>query len=127
MFSKGNRNFKKVAALIFISVAIVGCESTTSLYYWGSYETLIYDMYHKPGNAQPEVQIQKLQRDIQYAHDKGYKVAPGIYAHLGFMYASLGNKTAAEESFNREKALYPEAAVLLDGMMERAKAQESSL
>ncbi len=121
MLSKGNRVLK-LTTLVLIGVVIIGCESTSSLYYWGSYESLIYEMYHKPGKAPPEVQIQKLQRDIQYAQSKGYKIAPGIYAHLGFMYAALGNKTAAEESFQREKALYPEAAVLLDGMMERANA-----
>lgn len=123
--SKLQRRPLKLAALALISIAMFGCETSSSLYYWGSYESLLYDMYHKPGSAIPEIQIQKLRRDIQVAESRGYKVAPGIYAHLGFMYAALGNKSAAEESFNREKALYPESAVMLDGMIERSNARES--
>ena len=96
------------------------CESTSSLYYWGDYEQLVYDMYNRPGKAPPELQIDKLTSDIEQAQNSGKRVAPGIHAHLGMMYAAIGNMAAAEVAFNNEKALYPESATLLDGMLQRA-------
>lgn len=96
------------------------CESTSSLYYWGDYEELVYDMYNRPGKAPPEFQIDKLTSDIEQAQNSGKRIAPGIHAHLGMMYAAIGNMAAAEVAFNNEKALYPESATLLDGMLQRA-------
>lgn len=105
-----------LAALFLLSA----CQSTSNLYYWGDYEQLLYDMYNRPGKAPPELQIDKLSTDIERAQNSGKKIAPGIHAHLGLMYASVGNMAAAEAAFINEKTLYPESAVLLDGMLQRA-------
>jgi len=107
-------------ALFAAVILLAACESTSSLYYWGDYEQLVYDMYNRPGKAPPELQIDKLSADIERARNSGKKIAPGIHAHLGLMYASVGNMAAAEAAFTNEKTLYPESAVLLDGMLQRA-------
>lgn len=107
-------------ALLAACLSLGACETTSQLYYWGDYEQLLYDMYNKPGNAPPELQIDKLSADIERAHNSGQKIAPGVHAHLGMMYASVGNLAAAEAAFNNEKRLYPESATLLDGMLQRA-------
>lgn len=107
-------------ALFAAVILLAACESTSSLYYWGDYEQLVYDMYNRPGKAPPELQIDKLSADIERALNSGKKIAPGIHAHLGLMYASVGNMAAAEAAFTNEKTLYPESAVLLDGMLQRA-------
>jgi hypothetical protein len=104
-----------------LCVLLTACETTPStLYYWGDYEQLLYDMYNRPGKAVPEMQIDQLSADIEQAQHSGRKIAPGVHAHLGLMFASTGNMTAAEAAFNNEKALYPESAILLDGMLKRA-------
>lgn len=108
------------AALVTTCIVLSACETTSNLYYWGSYERLLYDMYNKPGAAPAELQIDALSTDIEKAENSGQKVAPGIHAHLGLMYASVGNMAAAEAAFNNEKRLYPESATLLDGMLQRA-------
>lgn len=108
------------AALIMTCIWLSACETTPNLYYWGSYEQLLYDMYNKPGSATAELQIDALSTDIEKAENSGQKVAPGIHAHLGLMYAAVGNMAAAEAAFNNEKRLYPESATLLDGMLQRA-------
>lgn len=107
-------------ALFAAVILLAACESASSLYYWGDYEQLVYDMYNRPGKAPPELQIDKLSADIERARNRGKKIAPGIHAHLGLMYASVGNMAAAEAAFTNEKTLYPESAVLLDGMLQRA-------
>ena len=104
-----------------LSLFLAGCATNrTTLYYWGEYETLLHDMYLKPGTADANTQVQKLTTDIQKAETNGKAVPPGVYAHLGFMYALLGNLELSKDAFNEEKARFPEAAIFIDGMMKRA-------
>ena len=98
----------------------IGCATTSNLYYWGEYENLVYDMYNKPGAATPEVQIDKLTRDIQKAESRGQAIPPGVFAHLGVMFAAVGNQDDAIASFTEEKERFPESHILIDGMMKRA-------
>jgi hypothetical protein len=108
--------------LIILLVAVLGsgCATNTEIYYWGSYEKLIYTMYNKPGSADPGLQIITLTQDIQKAQEKGKRVPPGVHAHLGFMYAIQGNVEQSQAAFLQEKLLFPESAIFIDGMMARA-------
>lgn len=112
-------------SLIVSIVLNVGCASNSSLYYWGKYEGLVYDMYNKPGSAAPEVQIDKLTRDIHKADSRGIPVPPGVFVHLGVMYAAVGNQNDAMASFNEEKERFPESHVLVNGMMLRAYGESA--
>lgn len=111
----------------FVFLALVlatGCvPAHVDHYYWGQYESLIYDMYVKDGAADPGTQIDKLTADIQQAASLGRPVPPGVHAHLGIMHASVGNIAKAEDAFATEKQLYPESAVLIDGMMKRVHSK----
>lgn len=111
--------------LILSIILSTGCASSSNLYYWGEYEELVYNMYNKPGSATPEVQIDKLTRDIQKADSRGRPVPPGVFAHLGFMYAAVGNQSDAIASFNEEKERFPESHVLINGMMSRAYGESA--
>jgi hypothetical protein len=103
-------------ALLFLS----GCaQQPKPLYHWGDYENLLYVMYTEPGSADPDMQIEKLTADIQQAHAKDLRIAPGIHAHLGYMYALKGNMASAKTEFIKEKQLYPESATFIDGMLAR--------
>ncbi len=106
--------------LLAMCALLSACQTTPALYYWGSYEDQLYNMYNKPGNAPPELQIDQLSNDISRAENSGKKIAPGVHAHLGLMYAMVGNMAAAEAAFTNEKRLYPESATLLDGLLQRA-------
>ncbi len=77
-------------------------------------------MYAEPGTADPVMQIEKLTADLQQAESIGKPAPPGLYAHLGFMYAMNGDVSQAETAFNEERELFPESAVFIDGMMKRA-------
>ena len=94
------------------------------MYYWGEYEQLIHDAYVKPGSADPQTQINTLTTDLQKTEAAGKKVPPGIYAHLGFLYAMQGMKAESKEAFMVERSLYPESIVFIDGLLNRAKKSE---
>ncbi len=111
----------KAWSVIFTCVILSACVSSSDQYYWGNYEGLIYKMYIKPGEAPPEVQVERLTRDLQRAEAKGMRIPPGVFLHLGVMYALTGNLSAAENAFNEEKVIYPESTILVDGMLARAR------
>ena len=80
---------------------------------------MVYKMYVEPGSADSTTQISTLVADIQKAEAKNIPVAPGIHAHLGYMYALEGNIVQSKAEFMTEKSLFPESAILIGGMMNR--------
>lgn len=109
----------KFFILIALSTVFSSCVSTK--YYWGEYENLIYTQYQEPGKATPEVQIQKLEADIQKAAGKNQPLPPGFYAHLGYQYLQIGKAVEARQYFNAEKAAFPESAALMDRFLKKIK------
>ena len=106
-----------------LAVLSSACAQPTSLYRWGEYESLVYDMYMRPGNADPTTQIAKLTADIERTDAEGQHVPPGVHAHLGYLYYGQGQVDAAYEQFTIEKTLFPESAVFIDGVLARMKKQ----
>ncbi|WP_428034664.1 DUF4810 domain-containing protein [Amphritea sp.] len=104
--------------LLACGVLLGGCATQdNSLYYWGSYEAMIYEMYVEPGNAPAALQIEKLEQDIQTSDALGKQVPPGLYAHLGMMYAAEGKAGLAQAALQKEKSLYPEATIMVDTLL----------
>ena len=110
-----------IAAPLILSAC---AQSKPPLYRWGAYENLLYDMYARPGKAEPGVQIARLTEDIERTHAEGKRVPPGVHAHLGYMYYTQGNETAALEEFATERELFPESATFIDGMESRLRGSE---
>ncbi len=108
-----------------MSVALLGgCTTNKDLYYWGEYENIVRQSYIEPGSVDARTQIEKLNADLQQAEANGKKVAPGIYAHLGMLYAEQGKREQSKEALLQEKVLFPEASVLIDGMLKRANKNQ---
>jgi hypothetical protein len=114
---------KRAAAhMAGISVLLLSACATTqepTLYRWGAYEQLIYEMYAKPGKADPGTQVARLSEEIERTRAEGRRVPPGVHAHLGFMYYLQGNPGAAYNEFESERALFPESAVFVDRVLRR--------
>ncbi|MDF1762073.1 MAG: DUF4810 domain-containing protein [Oleibacter sp.] len=105
-------------------VVLSGCASKKDIFYWGEYESLVYSMYAKPGSADAPKQISILTTDIQKAEAKDMPIAPGIHAHLGYMYALQGDIEQSKSAFLVEKNLYPESATMIDGMLQRLEGSK---
>jgi hypothetical protein len=89
-----------------------------SLYAWGNYENKVYAYLQ---NESPAEQIDVLQNDLIKIEETGRKAPPGYYAHLGMLYAEVGEHGLAISCFMAEKARFPEAAVFMDYLLERYK------
>ena len=101
-----------VAALL-----LAGCQTARPLYYWGNYEPITYESYVKPDKATAEIQIEKLQEDIQKASATNLGVPPGLHAQLGYLYYQQGKLDLAEKEFSAEKALFPESGPFIDRLL----------
>ena len=112
-----------LAAAASILASGVGCTTPTPIYRWGVYEDLIYNMYAKPGEADPSTQLAQLNADIARTHGQGQRVPPGVHAHLGFLYYTQGQVDLAYQAFSTEKELFPESTTFVDGLLARMQAQ----
>ncbi len=107
---------KSVLWIIAGALLLSGCVSPP-LYSWGSYEPMVYAMYATPDNATVDIQIIRLEEDIQKARSKSKPLPPGFYAHLGHLYFQQGNNDLARRAFETEKQTFPESVVLMDRML----------
>lgn len=108
---------KRISLSVLIGGLVLAsaCSTTRAPQYeWGSYEKFVYQTYHAPEKATPEIQIEKLGMEIQKIETGTGIVAPGMYAHLGFMYFMVAQFEMAEIHFDKELALYPESKPLID-------------
>jgi len=113
--------------LLLLAALASGCVTPPKdHYYWGNYQPLILAMYVEPGSVDSFTQIAKLTEDLQQAEANGQAIPPGLYAHLGMMYAINGDVSLSEEAFQRERDLFPEAAVFIDGMKARTLAHSGA-
>lgn len=101
----------KLAGLALFALFLAGCGHSNgprSLYYWdGSYSSSLYSYLNEEGDTNE--QISRLENLVQISTQKGYKIAPGVYAHLGLLYLNNGNLGAANANFDKEVQNFPES------------------
>ncbi len=110
---------KKWGVLLVAGVILSACANTQRakpLYAWGHYEPSLYAYFKGDSNYNAEY-ITKLEADIEKAGAKNETVAPGVYAHLGLLYASLNRLPEAKNAFNEEKRLHPDSAHFMNFLM----------
>ncbi len=112
-----------VISLLLIS----GCAPKNhSIYRWGVYEQLIYEMYAEPGKANPDTQLAILSADVERTLAEGKRVPPGVHAHLGYLYYLQGNKAVAINEFSTEQALFPESTIFIDRILKRLQGSNNN-
>ncbi|KVQ29732.1 DUF4810 domain-containing protein [Burkholderia cepacia] len=102
-----------------VAMLLAGCAAPTTppLYQWNGYQPQVYEYFK--GQSSPQQQIDALEKALQEIRAKGNKPPPGFHAHLGMLYASVGNGQQATQSFEAEKALFPESASYMDFLMKK--------
>lgn len=112
--------FAILPAVCFLLMSACTTEPKT-LYGWGGYQVQL-NHYFKADSA-PEQQISVLEADLAKMQSQGQKPPPGYLAHMGFLYASVGNAGKSAEAFNNEKKQFPESAVFMDFMLKKLTAE----
>jgi len=121
--SSSNLTRLGLAAALLAAIAMTGCASRPKpLYAWGNYQATVYEHLKGQGNG-PDQQILDLQQDIEEAASDGASPPPGLYAHLGLLYLSVGKADQAVQAWNKEKALFPESTKYVDYLLSNMKKQ----
>ncbi len=93
------------------------------LYYWGDYETSLFERYVENNPQHTDVYLTQTLLEAEKQHRK---VPPGVYADYGFLLYTRGDKAGAIENFQKERALYPESLALMNKLIERIQQKEKS-
>ena len=75
------------SVIIILILAIVGCATSNTNYYWGNYSETLYNLKKDPGDDSLNKHIEELKRIISESKDKELRVPPGIHAELGYRLA----------------------------------------
>jgi hypothetical protein len=112
--------YKQIKLRLFFPVLLYAvffsaCASVPGpLYSWGNYEDKVYAYLR---GESPVAQIGVLQNDLLKIEERGKKAPPGYYAHLGMLYAEVGDHGQAVSCFVVEKTRFPESAVFMDYLL----------
>ena len=107
-------NRSTLVALVAATLSLfAGCKTQT-LYHWGNYESMLYAQYSSPGKLTALDQLQLMQEDQAKAEAANRALPPGFFAQLGRIHVELGQVDEARAAFEREKAVFPESAPLMD-------------
>ncbi|CZE47292.1 DUF4810 domain-containing protein [Campylobacter geochelonis] len=103
-----------------------GCASAPKqIYHWdASYASSVYEYLNEEGDVNE--QIANLENLAQKAYQKGAKVPPGLYAHLGLLYSNLGERAKAVANFDKEIALFPESRNYMEFLKHQGAKKQTS-
>ena len=122
------KNFFTLLLFSSLFFIVTGCAThNTALYNYENYSESYYADV-KNHTAQSQLSLQKsIELAIQNAQNsRSGRVAPGLYANLGYIYLKQGQKHLAIENFKKEKALYPESAHFMDKMIKKTEMLEGT-
>jgi hypothetical protein len=108
----------RLLVLVLLGAAATGCAGRQGMYHWGAYDSALYAHYQNPTDREPW--ITALKTTILEAEQEGLRVPPGLYAEYGYALVEEGNSPQAIVYFQKEKAKWPESAVLMDKMIRNA-------
>jgi hypothetical protein len=125
METGGVMSFSRLAylqAIVAVSLWLAGCacDQDFSLryhYYWGHYQSVIYDMYNRPEKNSPERLASLLEEDEIKAASLNKPLPPGFHAQLGYLYEQSGRTDLARKEYELEKQQFPESAVFMDRLL----------
>ena len=108
------------------AMLLAGCAAPTTppLYQWNGYQPQVYEYFK--GKASPQAQNEALEQALQAIRAKGGTPPPGFHAHLGMLYASVGNAQRAGQELQAEKQLFPESSTYMDFLMKKQSAPQKT-
>jgi hypothetical protein len=109
------RNASRALLLLACGVAVSGCAHRTGLYTWGGYDDLLYNAYKDPSSA--SAMKSQLEANVAYVEGHHERVAPGLYAEIGTLYLSTGDKANAARFFHLESEHWPESRPFMERLI----------
>ena len=102
-----------------VVVGLAGCaQGSAPLYMWETYPRQQYVYLLREGSS-PDQQIQEIEAHAVKARAANAQLPPGLRAHLGMLYLSVGNPARAMELWNAEKIAFPESTPYMNQLLKR--------
>lgn len=98
-----------------LALSVAAC-ATPSRFEWGDYENSLYSF-----SKTPEAR-ENYRKSLQVAIQRGEqskRLAPGMYAELGYLYLEDNNNAEAIASFEKEMTAFPESRIFLTSLVTR--------
>lgn len=114
----------KSLILAIIGASVVGCapQPPKPLYNYGTYSDSYYAYKKNTGDQTAQTLQQSIEDAIAQSNESQTgRVAPGMYANLGYIYLKAGKTQQAIENFNKEKLTYPESSYFMDKLIKRVQ------
>lgn len=106
--------FKKIA-IGAMALSVAAC-ATPSRFEWGDYENSLYAFSKAPQTR--ENYRKSLQVAIERC-EQSKRLAPGLYAELGYLFVEDNNNAEAIANFQKEMAAFPESRPFLSSVVAR--------
>lgn len=114
-------SFRYFVAFVLLAIIATGCApNTTTRFAWGDYEDSLYRYYKAPSEL--DSYREALREAIEDGEMDG-RLAPGLYAELGYTYLEQGDVATARELFEFEMQNFPESRFFLGGLIQRISPQ----
>ena len=113
-----------IAALAMQTLCGVVYAADKRMYYWSGYQHAISSANDTPEKVKSSEAA--LLRLIKKSDEAGRRVAPGVLAEYGYFFFERGQFDTAIYWFEREIGEWPESAVLMKKMIERARQGSTS-
>lgn len=111
------------AVILAAALVLAGCaQPPKPLYYWGNYQTQVYDHFRSDSKG-PLEQLRLLDEQAEKAKSVGLPLPPGYYAHLGLVYLQLGRSDDAKRALETERSAFPESAPYMDTLLKRFESK----
>lgn len=112
-----------LTVLCVFSVLIAGCAAPRTMYYWDDYSSTLYALESDPSAEHLNEHIVSLQNIVSQSEEKNMRVAPGIYAELGYWLAKAGRGSESVPFYKMEAQVYPESQLLMNIVITQANAK----
>lgn len=104
-----------------LALGLAAC-ATPPRFEYGAYEPTLYAYYKKPEMRD------KFETALEKAIEKGEasdRLAPGLYAELGYLHLDQGDEAGAIQLFEKEASAFPESAFFMTGVVNRLRGIET--
>jgi hypothetical protein len=106
-------SIKLIGWAALLSLGLVGCSGTKTLYHWGDYNETAYEYQKEPSPETQQAHVDEMLEIVEDATDDHELVPPGIYFELGMYYAEQNQIQTAKVYFDKELQTFPESKTMV--------------
>jgi len=117
----------RLLGCITVLLGLIGCATpAVPLYVWEAFPRQQYQSLLRDG-VSPLDQIAAMNAHAERVRANRGKLPPGFRAHLGMLHLQVGNSDMARQSWQAERAAFPESAHYMDSLLKKLDGGDKSL